>query len=107
MKIFIFLLLIFLTNIAFAELLKPNSTLKPKEVISIQLSALKKNNYPYVNAGIDQTWEFAHPSNRIFTGPIEKFTSMMYSSTYSIMLDHQDHKIIFINKDNYNAYFFI
>ena len=86
MKIYLILLLIIVTNIAFAELLKPNPKLKAEEVISIQLFALKKNNYPYKNAGIDQTWEFAHPSNRIFTGPLKKFTTMMYSPSYSIML---------------------
>tara|TARA_B100001245_G_C22754173_1_gene365093 strand:+ start:555 stop:770 length:216 start_codon:yes stop_codon:yes gene_type:complete len=67
MKIFLVLLLIIVTDLAFAELFKPNPNLKAEDVISIQLSALKKNNYPYENAGIDQTWEFAHPSNKIST----------------------------------------
>ena len=31
-----------------------------------------KNNDPYLNAGIEQTWEFAHPSNRAYTGPLQK-----------------------------------
>ena len=107
MKIFSVLFLLIVTDIAFADLLKPNPNLKAEEVISIQLLALKENNYPYENAGINQTWEFAHPSNRMFTGPLEKFTSMMYSSNYSKMLDHKDHKIILVNKSYSIAYFFI
>ena len=107
MKIFLVLLLIIVTDLAFAELFKPNPNLKAEDVISIQLSALKKNNYPYENAGIDQTWEFAHPSNRIFTGPLEKFTSMMYSADYSILLDHKDHKIILVNNNQKIAFFVI
>ena len=90
MKFFTLSLLIIITDIAFAELLKPKTNLKPEKIILIQLSALKKNNYPYQNAGIDQTWEFAHPSNRLFTGPLEKFTTMMYLPSYSAMLEHKE-----------------
>ena len=107
MKIILVLLLIIITDIAFAELLKPNSSLKAEEVVSIQLSALKKNNYPYENAGIDQTWEFAHPSNKISTGPLEKFTTMMYSPLYFFMLEHKDHNIIPFKKNDNIAYFFV
>ena len=90
-----------------AELLKPNPSIKPEEVISIQLSALKNNNFPFKNAGISQTWEFAHPQNRRYTGPLEKFTQMMYSSSYAIMLNHDFHKIIPVSQKNNIAYFFI
>ena len=107
MKIFLFLLLLIITDVSFAELLKPDSKFKPKEVISIQLLALKKNNHPYENAGIEQTWEFAHPSNRIFTGPLEKFITMMYSPSYSIMLGHKDHKIIPFKQNNTAVFFLV
>jgi len=49
MKFFTLSLLIIITDIAFAELLKPKTNLKPEKIILIQLSALKKNNYPYQN----------------------------------------------------------
>ena len=90
-----------------AELLKPNPSLEPEDVISIQLSALQKNSIPFKNAGITQTWEFAHPSNRHYTGPLEKFILMMYSPSYNIMLDHQFHKIIPVSKEADIAFFFI
>ena len=66
MKIFFkFFLFYFLsTNIVYADLIKPSSYLKPMEVLSIQLNSLKNNNFPYKDAGIEQTWEFAHPSNK-------------------------------------------
>ena len=95
MKVLIILFAIFTSDIAFAELLKPNPALKPIEVISIQLNALKDNNNPYLNAGVAQTWEFAHPSNRKYTGPLENFVKMMYTPSYIIMLDHTDHNIIY------------
>ena len=54
-----FFVLIFFSLFSFhetsAELLKPNNELKPFDVVKIQLSALKNNNKPYKNAGIEQT----------------------------------------------------
>ena len=76
-----FFISIFFSLISFhgtsAELLKPNNELKPFDVVKIQLSALKNNNKPYKNAGIEQTWEFAHPSNKKFTGPLSRFIQLL------------------------------
>ena len=55
MKVLIILFAIFTSDITLAELLKPNPSLKPIEVVSIQLNALKDNNNPYLNAGVAQT----------------------------------------------------
>jgi len=106
----------FISNITFiilfstsllAELLKPTPEINPEEVVKIQLSSLMNNNEPYLNAGIEQTWEFAHPSNRAFTGPIQRFTKMMYAPSYAVMLDHKKHDIIEVKLDKNIAYFFI
>ena len=102
MKIFLkFFLFYFLsTNIVYADLIKPSSYLKPMEVLSIQLNSLKNNNFPYKDAGIEQTWEFAHPENKINTGPLNNFKKMLKNEIYSILLNHKDHKIeeIYNNK---------
>ena len=90
-----------------AELLKPTPEINPEEVVKIQLSSLMNNNEPYLNAGIEQTWEFAHPSNRAFTGPIQRFIQMMYAPSYAVMLDHKKHDIIEVKLDKNIAYFFI
>ena len=90
-----------------AELLKPTPEINPEEVVKIQLSSLMNDNEPYLNAGIEQTWEFAHPSNRAFTGPIQRFTQMMYAPSYAVMLDHKKHDIIEVKLDKNIAYFFI
>ena len=107
MKVLIILFAIFISDIAFAELLKPNPALKSIEVISIQLNALKDNNNPYLNAGVAQTWEFAHPSNRKYTGPLENFTKMMYAPSYVIILDHIDHNIIYVSVRDFIAHYFV
>ena len=86
------------TNISNADLIKPNSNLKPFDVLMIQLNSLKNNNNPYKDAGIEQTWEFAHPINKASTGPLEKFKQMIYSDNYKILISHENNKTIILKK---------
>ena len=104
---FITILICLVFSTSNAELLKPEPSIKPSEVISIQLTALQTNSTPFENAGIAQTWEFAHPNNREYTGPLKNFTKMMYSSSYQIMLDHQSHNITLVAEEEDMAFFFI
>ena len=75
------------------ELIRPHPNITPKEVIKIQLQSLQKNSETIPDAGILQTWAFAHPSNRLMTGPIERFTLMMKSQNYKYILNHRNHQI--------------
>jgi len=90
-----------------ADIKKPRPDIKPEDVVRIQLTSLMKNNKPYLNAGIEQTWEFAHPSNRAFTGPIQRFTQMMYAPSYVVMIDHIKHDIFEVKMNENSAYYFI
>ena len=100
--------LFFFTNISSADLIKPNSNLKPYDVLMIQLNSLKNNNNPYKDAGIEQAWEFAHPINKASTGPLERFKQMIYSESYKILISHENNKIIILkeslNKLVYKVY---
>ena len=110
MKIILKLILFFFifTNISNADLIKPDANLKPFEVLMIQLNSLKNNNNPYKDAGIEQTWEFAHPINKVATGPIERFKQMIYSNSYKILISHENNKTIILketpNKFIYKVY---
>jgi|TARA_B110000037_G_scaffold150602_1_gene169887 hypothetical protein len=75
------------------DIISPNPKLQPKNVVEIQLQSLQRNDEPIPDAGIIQTWAFAHPNNRIMTGPIERFMLMIKSQNYKNMLNHRDHKI--------------
>ena len=88
----------FLTNISNADLIKPNSNLKAFEVLMIQLNSLKNNNNPYKDAGIEQTWEFAHPINKAATGPLERFKQMIYSDNYKILISHENNETIILKE---------
>ena len=95
-------LLIYLLSLTIsqADLIKPNSNIEPYQVVEIQLKSLQKNNSPTIDNGIKQTWEFAHPSNRKSTGPLDRFKTMLKGKSYRILLDHLDHEIIQQNLAN-------
>ena len=89
----VFVLLIY-ANYANAEIVKPNNGIEPIQVVKIQLRGLKNNDKPSKDIGIEQTWEFAHPNNKKFTGPLEKFKTLLSSDSYKMLLNHVDHNII-------------
>ena len=96
----IIILLIFTFTKTNAELIKPSSNIEPYKVVKIQLSSLMKNNYPNKDSGIEQTWEFAHPNNQKYTGPLEKFKIMLKGESYKMLLNHLDHKIVAVQVGN-------
>ena len=95
MKIIFKILFLLMMTLSFsnAELLKPNNTISPKEVVKIQLSGLQQNDQNYKDSGIEQTWQFAHPNNKRVTGPLSNFKMMIKSDSYGMMINHLSHTI--------------
>ena len=95
MKIIFKILFLLLVTLSFsnAELLSPNNTISPKEVVKIQLSGLQQNDLNYKDSGIEQTWQFAHPNNKRVTGPLSNFKMMIKSDSYGMMINHLSHTI--------------
>ena len=81
------------------NLTKPNISLKPIEVLTIQLNSLQRNNIPFNDAGIEQVWEFAHPNNKKMTGPLEKFKEMIYSESYQMLIEHENSEITILSEN--------
>ena len=90
-KVFIFLIISI--SISKADLLKPNSNIEPSEVVKIQSIGLQKNDLGYMDSGIEQTWNFAHPNNKKVTGPLPNFKRMIKGDAYQMMLNHLSHTI--------------
>ena len=88
-----FLIFLISVSISKADLLKPNSDIKPDRVIEIQLSGLQNNDFIYKDSGIEQTWNFAHPNNKKVTGPLDKFKRMIKGDSYQMMINHLSHTI--------------
>ena len=106
-KYFILIILLNFTNFLYADIVKPTKNLTAYDVIKIQLNTLKKNDEPNKNSGIKQTWVFAHPENKKFTGPYKRFEKMLLGNQYNALINHESHKIKLImnskNKYIYNV----
>ena len=87
------ILFFFFSSFSNADLLSPNNTISPKEVVKIQLSGLQQNDLKYKDSGIEQTWQFAHPNNKRVTGPLSNFKMMIKSDSYGMMINHLSHTI--------------
>ena len=87
------IILINLKSFLYADIIQPRQNLTAYDVVKIQLTALKNNNKSGKNDGIKQTWIFAHPENKKFTGPYERFEKMILGNQYNILLNHVSHKI--------------
>ena len=90
----ILFVLLFTTNFVQAEIVKPNNGIEPYQVVKIQLRGLMENDNPKMDTGIEQTWEFAHPENQKYTGPLENFKKMLKGDSYSMLINHLDHEVI-------------
>ena len=102
-KIFKYFVVIFfiLSNNSISEIVEPSSKIEPYQVIKIQLNSLMKNDNPRKDSGIEQTWNFAHPNNKQYTGPLEKFKTLLKGNSYSMLLNHSEHVIkqVYISED--------
>ena len=96
---FIFFI-IFTTN-SFSDVIKPSKKIEPDQLVKIHLKGLMNNNDPYSDVGIEQTWEFAHPKNKKYTGPLEKFKKMLKGDSYYMLLGHKEHQIeqVYLNEN--------
>jgi|TARA_B100000900_G_scaffold164276_1_gene139520 hypothetical protein len=89
------IVLFFFFNISLlkADLLIPNNSILPADVVKIQLVGLMNNDKEYKDSGIEQTWKFAHPNNKKATGPLDNFKRMIKGDTYQMMLNHLSHTV--------------
>ena len=68
---------------------EPNPSLSPQDVVSIQIEALRNNDTPYEDRGIEVTFNFASPTNKRMTGPLERFKVMVRNPVYGLMINHR------------------
>ena len=81
------------TAISKADLINPKSSIKPEEVVKIQLIGLMNNNEQFKDSGIEQTWNFAHPENKKNTGPLPDFKRMIKGRSYQMLINHISHTV--------------
>ena len=101
------ILIFFLCSISFsrADLLSPNKSISPAEVVKIQLVGLMNNDSKFKDSGIEQTWNFAHPNNKKNTGPLPNFKMMIKGNSYQMLLNHLSHTITELGRSDKWAQF--
>ena len=90
----VFFFTFFFSTFSYADIIKPNNSIEPYQVVMIQLKGLKKNDEPSKDNGIEQTWQFAHPSNQKNTGPLARFKAMLKGDSYKMLLNHLEHEVL-------------
>ena len=66
----------------------PEPELKPNDVVRLQLLAMQQNDDS--DFGIEVTFRFASPSNKIQTGPLKRFISLVRNPSYLPLLNHSN-----------------
>jgi len=102
MKALVGLSLLFSSCLAFAfdNSLVPNPSLSPQDVVHFQLQSLRANT---AGEGVEATFRFASPSNKVVTGPLERFSRLFDAKQYRPMLNHQDAQVKLMNSDGTTA----
>ena len=63
--------------------------MSPRDVVTTVIEALRHNDTPHENSGIELTYKFASPANKRMTGPLEHFKAMILNPLYGPMLHHR------------------
>lgn len=71
--------------------IKPRPEWTPEKVVAIQMAALKSSLTDPL--GVADCFALASPSNRIVTGPIERFAVMLSSPSYRPLVDRKSCQI--------------
>lgn len=66
----------------------PSPELSPAQVVRIQLNALRHNDTE--NRGIEVAFRFASPDNKLSTGPLPRFITMIQQGPYNLMLAYEN-----------------
>ena len=79
----------------------PNPELKANEVVSLQLLAMQHNDDS--NHGIEVTFRFASPQNKLQTGPLSRFIMLVRNISYRSLLNHHEANFLNLKVDGNKA----
>ena len=81
------------TSVAFGYDKTPSPELSPKDVVEIVLGSMANNDSPSPDAGLQQAFEFASPSNKRSTGPFWHFKAIVEQPAYAPLINHTRRKL--------------
>jgi hypothetical protein len=71
----------------------PSPELSARQTLTVIMDALRQNDTPRADAGIDTAFRFASPGNRMNTGPIANFRQLVRAPAFAPMIDHQSAEV--------------
>ena len=71
----------------------PSPLLSPKQVVQLQLDALKAVDQPFKDAGFATVFRFASPENQGQTGPLPRFSKMIREG-FGEMINHKSSRLL-------------
>lgn len=86
---------------------QPDTGLEPQDVVRIVMRALANNDRPHKDAGIETTFNFASPANKLNTGPLQKFSNMLKAGVYTAMIDHRMSEFSEVVRQGNSAYQYV
>ena len=66
----------------------PSPNFSPTEVVNIVLGGMANNDSPTPDAGLQQAFQFASPSNKKATGPFWHFKAIVEQPAYAPLINH-------------------
>ena len=66
----------------------PSPNFSPTEVVNIVLGGMANNDSPTPDAGLQQAFQFASPSNKKATGPFWHFKAIVEQPAYASLINH-------------------
>ena len=66
----------------------PSPNFSPTDVVEIVLGGMAKNDSPTPDAGLQQAFQFASPSNKRATGPFWHFKAIVEQPAYAPLINH-------------------
>ena len=79
----------------------PNPELEADKVVSLQILAMQQNDE--FDNGIEVTFRFASPQNKLQTGPLSNFIMLVKNIPYSPLLNHLDANYLDLKVDGNQA----
>lgn len=76
------------------ELVQADPALTAREVVGIQLDALKALDTASPGKHMLQVWALAHPANKAFAGTLSRFAAMLSGPGYDGLIGHRRHEIL-------------
>jgi hypothetical protein len=66
----------------------PSPNFSPTDVVNIVLGGMANNDSPTPDAGLQQAFQFASPSNKKATGPFWHFKAIVEQPAYAPLINH-------------------